>query len=207
MSRACSCQFALLGLLGLAVPGCGGSAKPAAPAPAAASVAPAEAASSETIPGRPAGWDAANRTSAEHFQAGRYAEAIAVLEAFAKAHPRFADVELMLGDNWATMPRTATPSPSERRARAAVHLRRGLQLATDDYGRDWGTRSLLRVYQDQVFDHESLTAAARQQLVAEASPFVEDLLRKDPGNDDALRLKSRLAEIGAQAKTPPGDRK
>jgi hypothetical protein len=128
------------GLIVLTCFGCGRS-KEAAPV----AVLPTEAARADVILGIPAGWSDANNKSAEHYRAGNYPEAIAVLEAFARTHPTFADVELMIGDNWLTMPdKSATPE-AERLERAAKHLQRGLELATDDYGRDWAKSSLRHV--------------------------------------------------------------
>jgi hypothetical protein len=133
-------RCARFGLIVLTCFGCGGS-KEAAPVAAP----PTEAARADVILGIPAGWSDANAKSAEHYRAGNYPEAIAVLEEFARTHPKFADVELMIGDNWLTMPATSATPEAERLERAAMHLQRGLELATDDYGRDWAKSSLLRV--------------------------------------------------------------
>lgn len=103
----------------------------------------------DAVLGQPAGWDDANLKSAEHYQAKRYAEALAVLESFAKAHPKFADVELMLGENLLTMSALPNVPDKERIAQAEQHLRRGLELATDDYTRDWGTKALKRLAEEQ----------------------------------------------------------
>lgn len=59
-----------------------------------------------------------------------------------------------------------------------MHFRRGLQLATDDFGRDWGTTALLRVYGTQVRDSASLPDADKRQLIADARSFVNDVLRR-----------------------------
>lgn len=131
-------QCVTIGLVTLVCCACGGS-KDAAPAPTT------EAAGADGFVGFPSGWRDANDKSAEYYRAGNYAQAVAVLEEFAKAHPTFADVELMLGDNWLSMPSGSLTPEAERLEKAATHLKRGLELATDDYGRLWANSSLARV--------------------------------------------------------------
>lgn len=135
---------ALLCLMALALGGCGRESKPAG---SAASVTVGDQA--DALLGIPVGWSDANRKSAEYYIAGNYVEAIAVLEAFAKSNPKFADAELMLGDHWLTMPSHPDVPQAARLDKALQHFRHGLKLATDDDTRDWATSSLLRTSKEQ----------------------------------------------------------
>lgn len=130
--------------MALALGGCGREAKPAG---SSASVTVGDQA--DALLRIPVGWSDANRRSAEYYVAGNYVEAIALLEAFAKSNPKFADAELTLGDNWLTMPSHPTVSQAARLDKALQHFRHGLELVTDDYTRDWATSSLLRASEEQ----------------------------------------------------------
>jgi hypothetical protein len=157
-------RCALFGFIVLTCFGCSGS-KEAAPVAAP----PTEAARADVVLGIPAGWSDANNKSAEHYRAGNYAEAIAVLEAFAQAHPTFPDVELMIGDTWLTMPAQSGTPEAERLEKAATHLRRGLELATDDYGREWAKSSMLRVAEKKDAGAQPKTDATTRQNSQSAS--------------------------------------
>jgi hypothetical protein len=115
---------------------CGGGSKTPEQAPLS------DGTKADIILGIPAGWSDTNVKSAEAYRAGQFLEAVAILDAFAKQHPKFADVELMIGDNWLMMPRNAPTPEAERLQRAESHLKRGLALVTDDLGRQWANSSL-----------------------------------------------------------------
>jgi tetratricopeptide (TPR) repeat protein len=188
-------RFALLGLTGLTICGCGSGPQPSTPAAT-------EAAAADAILQRPAGWDEARKKSDALYQAGKYAEHIAVLEAFAKAHPKFADVEIQLGDTWRSEHEVLGPLP-KRLAQAAAHYRRAIQAADasgDDFGRQMATDSLLGVHVRQIFNSASLPIAEQRQLIVDAGSLADDVLKKAPGNADAREIKSKLVEVEARLK-------
>lgn len=185
-------RFALLGLVGLTICGCKGASKTSAPAPL-------EATKVEETLGLPAGWDDAVNKSGELYRAGKYAESIAVLEAFAKAHPQFGQVEIHLGDSWQMDREELGPLPA-RLATSAAHYRRALELATDDFDRTQATSSLLRVYRRQVLSAASLPIAEQRQLIAGAGSLADDVLKNDPKDSDALEIKSMIAETESRLK-------
>ena len=133
----------LIGLFALTLAGCGGRSENT---PAADTQPKTMSQKADEIIGLPSDWSATNRKSAEAYQAGKYADALSILEDYAKTHPTVADVELTLGDNYLSVPSSDKSAERDNREKAVVHYRRGLELARDDYGRDWGAKGLLRVF-------------------------------------------------------------
>ena len=199
--------FALLSLTGLTISGCGSGSKASLPAAIeagskASPPAVTDATAADEILGQPAGWNDAKKKSDELYQAGKYAEHIAVLEAFAKAHPKFADVEIQLGDTWKSDHAALGPLP-KRLAKSAAHFRRALDAAAasaDDFGRKMATDSLLGVYLRQIHGSSSLSVAEQRQLIVDAGSFADDVLNKAPGNADAREIKLQLVEVASRLK-------
>lgn len=262
---------ALIGLLALTLSGCGGgSEKTVADAPAKTA-----AETADEILGLPPDWSATNEKSAAAYRAGKYSEALTILEDYAKAHPTFADVELMLGDNYWTVPANDKAAEREYWEKAVVHYRRGFELAREDYTRTWGARGLLhlfgprelnrpadaepvardyvkahpsqasgyaelatalrrlerhdeatrmlleangriedrerREYFEALVEHAeaspSLPSADQRQLLADARPFVDGLLKADPKDFTALGIKAKIVAVEARLEPNAAKRK
>jgi tetratricopeptide (TPR) repeat protein len=154
-------ERALAGFCGLVLMSCGGGTRENAASPPPKTVA----AQADAILGVPPGWSDANMKSAELYRAEKYDEALAVLEAFARDHPRFDEAELMLGDNHLTIPAADAASRHDHLVQAATHFRRGLDLARLDDTRRWGQRQLLRVYGPKELDRPGESEAIARAYI------------------------------------------